>query len=273
MSNGKGAALVLLAGAAAGGFYLWSARREQEQRQIIAARSRSSVDTGTHWALQGQGGNSGGRVGFDFAPLLNWGIGEVMNSTNRNNGGGFLSRIFGGNGGGNAGKAPAPAQGAPVGGGSPRSGGGGWPDGLPASLVRTESSGDWTASNNVPGSGGNGHFGRGQFSIGRLKDAKRAGVIPQSMTPQQFMSDPNAQIAVERWHVRDIQRFIERNGLDQYLGQTIGGVTVTENGMIGVAHLGGVNGLRRFLTSGGSHNPSDAYGTSLADYLRIHGGQ
>ena len=144
--------------------------------------------------------------------------------------------------------------------------------GLPPSLIQSESSGDWNASNDVAGSGGIGHFGRGQFSQGRLQDAMNAGVIPQGTTPQAFLADPDMQARVETWHVQDINRFIDSNGLRDYVGQTINGQTVTPNGMIAVAHLGGNGGLRRYLTSGGSYNPSDVYGTSLSDYMASHAG-
>ena len=145
--------------------------------------------------------------------------------------------------------------------------------GLPPSLIRTESSGDWNASNNVAGSGGVGHFGRGQFSRGRLQDAANAGVIPQGVDPQAFMADPEMQQRVEEWHVSDINGFISSNGLDRYVGQSINGQEVTPNGMLAVAHLGGSEGLRRYLTSGGSYNPSDDYGTSLSDYMSTHAGR
>jgi len=143
--------------------------------------------------------------------------------------------------------------------------------GLPSSLVASESGGRFDAQNDVPGAGGVGHFGRGQFSRARLEDAARAGVIPAGVSPEQFLADPQMQAAVEQWHVSDIGSQIARNGLDRYVGQSINGVTVTPEGMLAVAHLGGFGGLSRFLESGGQYNPADAYGTSLMDYLGRHG--
>lgn len=144
--------------------------------------------------------------------------------------------------------------------------------GLPSSLIQSESGGDFAAYNDAPGSGGVGHFGRGQFSQGRLQDAMNAGVIPQGTTPDQFIADPQMQQAVEGWHVGDVQNFITQNGLDRFVGQTINGTQVTPQGMLAVAHLGGNAGLQRFLESGGEYNPSDVNGTSLMDYLGQHGG-
>lgn len=143
---------------------------------------------------------------------------------------------------------------------------------LPAALIQSESGGDFAASNSVPGSGGVGHFGRGQFSQGRLQDAMNAGVIPQGTTPDQFMADPAMQQSVEQWHAGDVQNFIDQNNLGRFVGQNINGTQVTPDGMLAVAHLGGNAGLQRFLESGGQYNPSDVNGTSLSDYLAMHGG-
>ena len=140
---------------------------------------------------------------------------------------------------------------------------------LGARLVGSESGGSFTAQNDVPGSGGVGHYGRGQFSIGRMDDAKRAGVIPAEMSPQMFMADPAAQRAVEAWHRQDIEGDIRARGLDRYVGQQIKGIPVTPQGMVNVAHLGGKEGMARFLESGGAYDPADANGTKLSDYLAM----
>lgn len=144
--------------------------------------------------------------------------------------------------------------------------------GLPASLIRSESGGNFRAQNAVRGSGGVGHFGRGQFSRGRLNDAMSAGIIPRGTTPEQFMADEDMQVRVENWHMNDIMSRVSSSGLDRFIGTEINGVEVTPSGMLAAAHLGGFGGLRRFLETGGRHNPSDANGTSLADYMRAHAG-
>lgn len=141
------------------------------------------------------------------------------------------------------------------------------------SLARTESGGNWSARNNERGAGGqNGHFGRLQFGHARLTDAMNAGVLPRGTTPDQFMASPQLQEAVEKWHFADIDRQAARMGLNQYIGQEIGGVMVTPDAIRSMAHLGGIGGAAKFLQSGGAYNPSDSFGTSLAHYGRIHGG-
>ncbi len=124
-------------------------------------------------------------------------------------------------------------------------------------LAGRESSNNFGASNNERGSSGrNGHFGRIQFGHDRLDEARAAGVIPADMTAQEFLNSPSAQRAAERWHIQDIDNFIEQAGfLDK--GWSL-------DGMRAVAHLGGKGGLRNFIMNGA--NPSDSYGTSLMDY-------
>jgi hypothetical protein len=140
---------------------------------------------------------------------------------------------------------------------------------IPAGLVQSESGGNWNALNNEMGAGGvAGHGGRLQFGHARLQDAARAGVIPAGVTPQQFAQmPPEVQSQVENWHFSDIDNSIRSAGLDQLIGQEIGGVPVTLDGLRSVAHLGGTGGMMRFAQSGGEYNPSDSFGTSLMDYL------
>lgn len=146
----------------------------------------------------------------------------------------------------------------------------------PASLVRTESGGNFAARNDAEGAGGNGHFGRVQFGRARFAEAQAAGAVPEGMTIEAFGQDTPesraAQIQAEQWHFEDIQNRINSAGLDQYIGQTIGGVEITRDGMVAMAHLGGFGGLRQFLETGGRYNPADDNGTSLSDYARTHAG-
>jgi hypothetical protein len=142
-----------------------------------------------------------------------------------------------------------------------------------ATLISSESGGNWQAQNNAVGAGGQrGHYGRLQFGHARLEDAKRAGVIPQDVTPQQFMANPEMQKAVEAWHFSDIDNRIATGPASRAIGTSINGVPVTPEGLRAVAHLGGVGGMNRFVQSGGQYNPADVNGTTLMEYMRRHGG-
>ena len=140
----------------------------------------------------------------------------------------------------------------------------------PESLIETESGGDLTAYNDLEGHGGYiGHGGRMQFGGSRLHEAAKAGVIPE-MSALEYSQQPlEVQEAVEQWHFSHINRYIDRNNLDRFIGTEIAGVPITRNGIIAMAHLGGNSGARQFLESGGTYNPSDG-NTYLSDYARIH---
>lgn len=141
---------------------------------------------------------------------------------------------------------------------------------LGGGLVGSESGGDFGARNDAVGAGGHvGHFGRAQFGVARLEDAKNAGVIPRSLSAEQFLRDPEAQKRVEQWHRDDILAAARQNGTYDLIGKEINGVPVTEQGLINVAHLGGKGGAEKFFKSGGQYDPADDNGTRLSDYLAL----
>lgn len=146
-------------------------------------------------------------------------------------------------------------------------------NGAPKGLLHNESGGKTTAYNHEVGAGGvRGHGGRAQMGAARLEDAARAGVIPP-MSPAQYAQQPaEIQDKVEAWHWGDIDKQIAAKGLDQYYGQTVGGVPITRDAVASMAHLGGVGGAAKFLSSDGRYNPSDVYGSSLAEYGSRFGG-
>lgn len=143
----------------------------------------------------------------------------------------------------------------------------------PASLIQNESGGNWKAQNDAVGAGGAvGHFGRLQFGQARIQDAINAGALPAGTTPQAFMASPELQKRAEAWHFSDIDQKIQQNGFDKLIGQSINGVPITIDGLRAVAHLGGTEGMKKFVESGGRYNPADENGTRLSDYFARHGG-
>ena len=131
-------------------------------------------------------------------------------------------------------------------------------------LSNTESGGNYSAVNDE------GYGGRYQFGEARLTDYNRA--TGQNVTMEQFLASPQIQEAAQAWNVGDTDNFIATNGLDQYIGQNIGGVPMTQYGLRAMAHLGGNTGMQKFLESGGQYNPADSNGTRLSDYAGTHSG-
>lgn len=135
------------------------------------------------------------------------------------------------------------------------------------SLVNSESGGNWNALNDE------GYGGRLQFGTARLADAAAAGLVPAGTDGKAFSQMlPAQQKAVENWHFADLDKQAEKRGLSSYVGQNVGGVLITQDGIRAMAHLGGMGGASKFLKTGGKYNPADSNGTTLSSYAARHGG-
>jgi hypothetical protein len=127
------------------------------------------------------------------------------------------------------------------------------------SMKKSESSGNYMVVNSE------GYMGAYQFGDARLKDYKNA--TGKDFTQQEFLEDQKLQDEVFSWHTNDIVTYVNNKGLDKYIGKEINGVLVTLNGLVAVAHLGGKNGMAKFLSTNGKYNPADSNGTTLTNYL------
>ena len=132
-------------------------------------------------------------------------------------------------------------------------------------LGRSESGGRYGVVNRE------GYTGKYQFGPARLADYMNA--TGQKFSMDEFRKNPGLQERVQRWHEGDILNYVADNELDQYIGQVVGGVKITPQAMLGMAHLGGKSGMRKFLETGGEYNPEDSNGTSLRDYGQKFSGQ
>lgn len=117
--------------------------------------------------------------------------------------------------------------------------------------------------------------GLDQFTQQRLDDYNQQMGLKGNdrVTVEALKNNVPLQNQIAAWHYPDIDRFITDNGLTQYLGQTIKGVAVTLDGMRAAAHLGGSQGLKRFLETKGEEDPADGLGTRRVDYLRKFQGE
>ncbi len=100
----------------------------------------------------------------------------------------------------------------------------------------------------APGEGRNGW--RGTFNIPGF---------PQVRTVEDFRRSADAQEFVADTHFQDI---------DTAIDQLPGAAARDRNGLRAVAHLGGVNGMRQFVTSNGGYDVADSNGTKLSTYYR-----
>ena len=129
-------------------------------------------------------------------------------------------------------------------------------------MKQSESSNNYMVVNNE------GYMGAYQFGDARLDDYKKAN--KEKFTTDEFLKDKNLQDKVFDWHVSDIVKYIQDNGLDESIGKKVNGVIVTLNGLVAMAHLGGKLGMREYVQSNfaESENEQDKNGTSLFDYLK-----
>ena len=117
--------------------------------------------------------------------------------------------------------------------------------------------------------------GRLHSGFYQMGDARLAGYNNEFGTNYTAASHKNLseeeQEKIADWHFDDIDKFIDNNNLEKYIGQTMNGTTLTRASLVAMAHLGGNGGMRKYLQTNGASNPSDtsvktANRTSLADY-------
>ncbi len=85
---------------------------------------------------------------------------------------------------------------------------------------------------------------------------------------QDFLNNPAVQDkAAHQWMQNFVWGWVQDRGLDQYMGQTIGGVTITASGLLAGAHLRGAEAVQQFIKSGGQNDPRDPYGTPVSQYM------
>ena len=130
------------------------------------------------------------------------------------------------------------------------------------SLKQSESSENYMVVNKE------GYMGAYQFGAARLEDYKVAN--NEEFSNEQFLNSRELQDKVFNWHTSDIVKYIQDNGLDKVIGTKVNGVTITLNGLVAAAHLGGKFGMRRYVQSGfdKKFNKKDSNGTSLFDYIK-----
>ncbi|MDT0675904.1 peptidoglycan-binding protein LysM [Autumnicola musiva] len=109
-----------------------------------------------------------------------------------------------------------------------------------------------------------GYMGKYQFGKGTL-------ALIGIYNTQEFINSPALQEAAfyanssrNKWIlIRDIKRFV---------GKTINGVEVTESGILAAAHLAGPGSVKKYLRSWGAQAFSDAFGTSIKNYMQKFSG-
>ncbi len=109
-----------------------------------------------------------------------------------------------------------------------------------------------------------GYMGKYQFSRATLRMIGFKNI-------DNFLYDTRQQEAAFLAYT-SLNKWVLRNDIKRYVGKTIGGVKVTESGILAAAHLAGAGNVRKFLRSAGENRFEDANGASIRYYLRKFSG-
>ncbi|WP_273567201.1 hypothetical protein [Maribacter halichondriae] len=130
--------------------------------------------------------------------------------------------------------------------------------GFKEALAFKESRGDYFSINTL------GYLGKYQFGIGTLQ---LMGVYNSTY----FLNNPELQEKVFHTNIAR-NKWILRRDIDRFVGKYIGGTKITESGMLAAAHLAGAGNVKKYLRSYGQIDVADAYGTTIAKYLKKFSG-
>lgn len=130
--------------------------------------------------------------------------------------------------------------------------------GFKEALAFKESRGNYLSVNTY------GYLGKYQFGKSTLK---MIGVYDTS----DFLNDPKLQ---EKAFIANAMRnkWILRRDINRFVGKRIGGVLVTESGILAAAHLAGPGSVKKYLRSYGAIGFADAYGTTIRSYMKKFSG-
>lgn len=109
-----------------------------------------------------------------------------------------------------------------------------------------------------------GYMGKYQFSRATLR-------MMGLKNTDNFLYDTRQQEAAFLAYT-SLNKWVLRKDIKRYAGKTIGGVKITESGILAAAHLAGAGNVKKFLRSAGVNRFEDANGTSIRYYLRKFSG-
>lgn len=93
-----------------------------------------------------------------------------------------------------------------------------------------------------------------------------------NVSKEEFLSNSALQDSCVLAYESKNMQYIKSLGLCKYIGQNVGGRTMTPAAMVAASHLGGPGHLKDYLQSGGSNVFRDANGTPITQYMDKFGG-
>ena len=131
-------------------------------------------------------------------------------------------------------------------------------------MAELESSSSYKALNRY------GYMGRYQFGKSTLKGLRKGGYLKISnreMRTKNFLNNPVVQERAMLALTNHNTQVLDNYGLMKYIGQDVGGVKITLQGMLSASHLLGPYAVKQFIKSNGKINKQDGNGTTAKDYM------
>lgn len=123
-----------------------------------------------------------------------------------------------------------------------------------AKLANLESGGKYTVVNQY------GYMGKYQFSLSTLNS------IGLNVSQSIFLENPELQEVAMKMLMKKNKTLLAKY-IGKYQHKTIGGIFITESGLIAGAHLGGAGSVIDFVESGGIKDFKDGNSTPISKYL------
>lgn len=109
-----------------------------------------------------------------------------------------------------------------------------------------------------------GYMGKYQFGKETLKTVGIHNTTTFLNSPKMQERAFVALLSKNKWELKD--------EIEKYVGTIVGGVRITESGILAAAHLGGVGSVKKFFKSSGRRISKDDNGASVKSYMRDFGG-
>lgn len=147
-------------------------------------------------------------------------------------------------------------------------------------LFESESSGNYQAENKF------GYLGGYQLGDAALTDLGYVNPRPKGVSQKEWLNNPkawkgkdgitskeaylgNPKVQDEAFanYQHTLWKQLKSKGATKFIGETVGGVYITREGLLRSAHLLGAGGISKALKNGDLASAQDAFGTSAKDYM------
>lgn len=108
-----------------------------------------------------------------------------------------------------------------------------------------------------------GYMGKTERWTGKNGIKNKNDWLKSSAVQDEFLKE----YTKNNWNI--LNRLVGKDNLKKLIGKKIGGLTITESGLLSAAHLVGPASVARFLNTAGKEVAIDGYGTKMTNYMAM----